>query len=138
MKIKEKYSAKVLSIFEQIPSFLSKHEKRVVLSSIAEGSGIAEYAGTFFWLGNSMICNECFLTKDPNVGLALNEDRSYIKCYMGDTGLLVSHAFSENELSDRELYKQIMNDNLSINKGMLERDLSRVDSTSDIKIEISL
>ena len=77
------------------------------------------YQDTFYWLGNSMIANECFNCNDPNVGLALNEDRTYVKCYMGDTGLLVSHAFNEKEISDGQLYKQILNDNLSINEGML-------------------
>lgn len=119
LKINTRYRSKVLAIFEQLPGFLSKHEKRVVLSNIVQGSTIDQYTDTFFWLGNSMICNECFLTRDPNVGLALNEDRSYIKCYMGDTGLLVSHAFDENSLSDSELYKQIISDKLSMNEGML-------------------
>lgn len=119
LKINTRYRSKVLSIFEQMPGFLSKHEKRVILSKIAHGSTIDQYTDTFFWLGNSMICNECFLTSDPNVGLALNEDRSYIKCYMGDTGLLVSHAFDENSLADSELYRQIINDKLSLNEGML-------------------
>ena len=119
LKINTRYRSKVLSIFEQLPGFLSKHEKRVILSKIVQGSAIDQYADTFFWLGNSMICNECFLTRDPNVGLALNEDRSYIKCYMGDTGLLVSHAFDENSLADSELYRQIINDKLSLNEGML-------------------
>lgn len=27
-----------------------------------------------------------FNCTDPNVGLALNGDRTYLKCYMGDTG----------------------------------------------------
>ena len=119
LKITERYRSKVLSVFDQIPGFLSKHEKRVILNNIAEGSTLDQYADTFFWLGNSMICNECFLTKDPNIGLALNEERSYLKCYMGDTGLLVSHAFRENEIIDEELYRQIMRDRLSINQGML-------------------
>ena len=119
LKINTRYRSKVLSIFEQLPGFLSKHEKRVILSKIAQGSTIDQYTDTFFWLGNSMICNECFLTRDPNIGLALNEDRSYIKCYMGDTGLLVSHAFDENALADSELYRQIINDKLSLNEGML-------------------
>lgn len=119
LKITARYRSKVLSIFDQIPGFLSKHEKRVILSDIVEGSTIDQYTDTFFWLGNSMICNECFLTKDPNVGLSLNEERSYIKCYMGDTGLLVSHAFDENEISDEQLYRQIMRDKLSVNQGML-------------------
>ncbi|MDF2989259.1 MAG: putative ATPase superfamily [Eubacterium sp.] len=119
LKITDRYRSKVLSIFDQIPGFLSKHEKRVILSNIVDGSTIDQYSDTFFWLGNSMICNECFLTKDPNVGLSLNEERSYIKCYMGDTGLLISHAFDENELVDDQLYQQIMRDKLSINQGML-------------------
>ena len=38
---------------------------------------------------------------------------------MGDTGLLVSHAFSENEIMETQLYRQIMNGKLSINQGML-------------------
>ncbi len=119
LKISSRCRSKVLAIFEQLPGFLSKHEKRVILSNIAQGSTIDQYSETFFWLGNSMICNECFLTRDPNIGLALNEDRSYIKCYMGDTGLLVSHAFDENSLIDSELYKQIIQDKLSVNEGML-------------------
>ncbi len=49
----------------------------------------------FFWLSDSMISNECFLCNDPNVGLSINENRSYVKCYLGDTGLLVSHTFDE-------------------------------------------
>lgn len=66
-----------------------------------------------------MIANECFNCTDPNVGLSLNEERTSIKCYMGDTGLLVSHAFDENEIAEEELYKQILHDKLSINEGML-------------------
>ena len=38
---------------------------------------------------------------------------------MGDTGLLVSLAFNENELADNQLYKQIMDGKLSVNQGML-------------------
>ena len=53
-KIDNQYKSKVLSIFEQIPGFLSKHEKRVMLSSVSKGSTIDQYADTFFWLGNSM------------------------------------------------------------------------------------
>lgn len=114
-----KYRSRVASIFDQIPAFLSQHEKRVRLSNIEEKSSFPMYQDTFFWLGDSMITNECFKCNDPNVGLSLNEDRTYVKCYMGDTGLLVSHAFSETELADGELYKQILHDNLSVNEGMI-------------------
>ncbi len=114
-----KYRSRVLSVFEQIPAFLSLHEKRIRLSNIERHADYPMYQDTFFWLGNSMMTNECFNCNDPDVGLSINEDRTFIKCYMGDTGLLVSHAFSESEIAQGELYKQILHDNLSINKGML-------------------
>lgn len=118
-KIDRNYRSRVLSIFDQIPAFLSQHEKRVRLSSIEEKSSFPMYEDTFFWLGDSMIVNECFNTADPNIGLSINEERTTIKCYMGDTGLLVSHAFDENELAEENLYKQILHDKLSINEGMI-------------------
>ena len=123
MKIKAQYRAKVLAIFDQIPGLLSKHEKRVVFNRIAEGSLAEQYEETFFWLSDSMVCNECRRTNDPNVGLSLNESDSYIKCYLGDTGLLVSHAFDENELLEDEVYKQILAGKLGLNEGMLYENM---------------
>lgn len=119
MKIKAQYRAKVLAIFDQIPGLLSQHEKRVVFNRVVEGSMADQYEETFFWLSDSMIANECRKCDDPNVGLSLNESDAYIKCYLGDTGLLVSHAFDENELLENEVYKQILSGKLSLNEGML-------------------
>ncbi|MBQ3729026.1 MAG: ATP-binding protein [Spirochaetales bacterium] len=118
-KIDKKYQAKVQTTFDQIPAFLSKHEKRIILSRLDPNAKSGNYEESFFWLADSMICNECFNCSDPNVGLAMNEDRTFIKCYMGDTGLLVSHAFSENDITETNLYKNILFDKLSINEGML-------------------
>ena len=119
MKIDMRYRSKVLAIYDQIPGFLSQHEKRVVFKRLQDGSYADQYEETFFWLSDSMISNECFLCNDPNVGLSLNATRSYVKCNMGDTGLLVSHAFYENELLEDEVYKQILAGKLQINEGML-------------------
>lgn len=118
-KAAKRYNTRVSAIFENIPAYLSTHEKRIVLSQIEEGAVFDKYEDPLFWLDDSMICNLCYKCNDPNVGLALNKNESFVKCYMGDTGLLVSLAFSENEISDQQLYKQIMNEKLSLNEGML-------------------
>ena len=123
MKIRAQYRAKVLAIFDQLPGLLSRHEKRVILNRIAEGSNAEQYQETFFWLSDSMVCNECRRTNDPNVELSLNESDTYIKCYLGDTGLLVSHAFDENELLEDEVYKQILGGKLGLNQGMLYENM---------------
>lgn len=118
MKIKSGYRSSVLAIFDQIPAFLSRSERRVVMNSVEKGASFPKYHDTFFWLADSMIVNECFNTNDPNVGLSLNEDRAYVKCYMADTGLLISHTFDENEIADEQLYKEILLGKLSVNEGM--------------------
>ena len=118
-KTAKKYSSKVSAVFEHIPAALSKHEKRIVLSEIDDNGRFSKYDEPLFWLEDSMICNLCYLCNDPSVGFALNIDESRVKAYLCDTGLLVSLAFSENELSDNTLYNAIMNDKLSLNEGML-------------------
>lgn len=119
MKIDQNYQSKVLSIFDRIPGFLSSHEKRVKINSLDTTNRAIAYEKTFFWLADSMICNECFSSNDPNVGLSLTEDRAYIKCYMNDTGLLFSHAFDEYPEAAKEIYAAIFQEKLSVNKGML-------------------
>lgn len=65
-----------------------------------------------------MIINTCFNTTDPNVGLELNAERVTLKCYMADTGLLFSHAFSDQELTEDGVYKAILFDKIGLNEGM--------------------
>lgn len=134
-KSAKRYKSKVSAIFDNIPGFLSTHEKRVVLSKVEKNGSFDRYDEPLFWLGDSMICNLCYKCNDPNVGLALNKNDSYVKCYMGDTGLLFSHAFSENEITDENLYKQIMDGKLSLNQGMLyENVISQIIVASGRKL----
>lgn len=118
-KAARRYNSKVSAVFENIPAYLSTHEKKVVLRNIDANATFDKYDEPLFWLDDSMICNLCYKCSDPNVGFALNKVDSAVKCYLGDTGLLVSLAFSENELSENELYKQIIDGKLSVNQGMI-------------------
>ena len=118
-KAAKRYNSKVSALFENIPAYLSTHEKKIVLSEIDQGATFDRYDDPLFWLDDSMICNLCYKCNDPNVGFALNKNESAVKCYMGDTGLLVSLAFNENEIINQQLYKLIMDDKLSLNEGMI-------------------
>ena len=66
-----------------------------------------------------MVVNACFNATDPNVGLALSADNTTQKCYMADTGLLVTHTFKDKNYTDNELYRAILFDKLNINEGMI-------------------
>lgn len=123
-KAAKKYSSRVSAVFENIPGFLSAHDKKVVLAQINQwGATFGLYDEPLFWLNDSMMCNTAYGVSDPNIGLALTADPSSVKCYMGDTGLLVSHAFSRDELTSDEIYKRILNGRMAINEGMLYENL---------------
>ena len=113
------YERKVESIFDEIPSQLSKHEKKFTLSALAKGARYRDYESSFLWLQDSMITNVCYNSTEPNVGLKLNRDNSSFKMYMSDTGLLISHAFDENGIVSEEIYKKLLLGKLEVNEGMI-------------------
>ena len=118
-----KYALKVKGIFDDIPAQLKSHNKSFRMSSLGKNARMRDYEDAFFWLDDAKIINTCFNTTEPNVGLRLNRDKTLLKCYMGDTGLLLSLAFDENELVMQEIHKRIMFGNLEVNKGMLVENL---------------
>ena len=110
---------KVVSIFDQIPSQLSKHEKKFRLSALKPGAKYRDWDDAFFWLKDARVVNICYNSTDPNIGLKMNEDRTTLKCYLNDTGLLISHAFDEKGIVSSEIYQKLLFDKLEVNEGML-------------------
>lgn len=134
-KAARRYNSKVSALFENIPAYLSTHEKKIVLNSIEAGATFDKFDEPLFWLDDSMLCNLCYKCNDPNIGFSLNKNESEVKCYLGDTGLLVSLAFSENELAQNSLYKQIMDGKLSVNQGMIyENAIAQMITAKDKKL----
>jgi len=117
------YESKVLKIFDTIPGQLQKHEKKFRLSALKQRARFREYESSFFWLEDAMVVNVCYAATEPSVGLKLKEDDSTLKCYMGDTGLLISLSFDEKTIVNEELFRKLMLDKLEINQGMLVENI---------------
>lgn len=113
------YEMKVAQIFDDIPSQLQKHEKKFKFSALQKEARFRDYESALFWLADAMITNVCYNSTAPTIGLKLNMDRLTLKCYMADTGLLISHAFDEQGIVSAELYKKLLFDKLEVNQGML-------------------
>lgn len=114
---------KVTQIFDDIPAQLQKHKKKFKLASLKKEVRFRDYEDALFWLSNAMIANICYNSTAPNIGLKLNMDRMTLKCYMADTGLLISHAFDENGIVSEEIYKKLLFDKLELNKGMIVENI---------------
>ena len=119
----EKYAVgnemKVKAIFDEIPSALSRHEKKFRLASISDKARYREYESSFFWLAESKVVNICYNSTAPDIGLRMNEERTTLKCYMADTGLLISHAFNLKTIMGNEFYLKLALGKLEVNEGML-------------------
>lgn len=50
-------------------------------------------------------------------------DSNTMKCYMSDTGLLLSMTFNEKNIVQEEIYKKILFDRLSFNQGMIMENI---------------
>lgn len=122
-KFAKGYEARVLAIFDELPSQLSKIEKKYKLSKIGKGARFRDYENAFMWLAEAMVVNNCYNATEPTVGLSMSQEHSTRKCYMGDTGLLVSHSFMDDEYGDNELYRDILLDKLYVNEGMLMENI---------------
>ncbi len=123
MKHSEGNELEIEAIFDEIPAQLSKHEKKFRLSDIKTGARMRNYKQPFYWLDDAMIVNTCYNSTEPNIGLKLNMERKTLKCYMADTGLLLSHTFDENGIVSEEIYKKLLFDKLSVNSGMLMENI---------------
>ena len=118
-KFAEGYEDKVYAVFDGIPGQLSRKEKKYKMTSLGKQARFRSYEDSFVWLNDAMIVNTCFNATDPHVGLALSADNTVQKCYMADTGLLVTLTFKDKKFTDNELYRAILFDKLNINEGML-------------------
>lgn len=112
------YEVKTRAVFDEIPSMLSRHEKKFSPSLVEEGKKMKYFEEPLMWLQESMIGNICYNSAEPNIGLRMNMERTTLKCHLGDTGLLVSLAFDENGLVSNEIYRKLLFDKLEVNEGM--------------------
>lgn len=117
------YEDKVYAVFDGIPEQLSKKEKKYRLSSLSKNARFRNYQDSFIWLNEAMIVNTCFNATDPTTALALSSDPATQKCYMADTGLLISQTFMNQTYTENELYKALLFDKLDINEGMFMENI---------------
>ena len=114
---------KVLAVFNRIPAELARHEKKFVLADLGKDARMRDYDTAFEWLKSAMTVNVAYAASEPTVGLEVRTDVLSLKCYLADTGLLVSMAFDPVTLESDRIHDRILHDRLSLDKGMLMENI---------------
>ena len=66
---------------------------------------------------DSMAVNFSYHANDPSVGLSLHANISQYKMFIGDTGLFITLAFWDNEVTDNIIYQKLLSNKLSADLG---------------------
>ena len=112
----EKTKAKL--IFDYIPTQLQKKSKKIVYADMKNDSRSSDYDNAFVFLDESMMVHICNNVTDPAFPLALSANDNDKKCYMLDTGILITECLKGEKYINSEIYKSILFDKLFINEGM--------------------
>lgn len=121
-KYADNYVAEAKAVFHAIPAQLSHHDKKIKYSSLQAGDRFTSYKDALFWIQDSMVGNLCYGLDEPTVFDGFSLQTNKIKCYMADTGLLLTLAAGDNYLKS-DIYKSFMLGKLSVNKGMMTENI---------------
>ncbi len=112
------YASKVRDVFRLVPSALNRHERKFHLAAISQSARMRRYENAFLWLEDAMIVNTARNAFNPNLEMDMSLDGSSFKCYLLDTGLLVTMAMGSGKATDPRILRGLLYGNLGINQGM--------------------
>ena len=105
------------TIFNHIPSELSRGATRYKVGSVIEGAKPSRLGELFADIADSKTVNLSFHANDPSPAMGLNADRDCFKIYMADTGLFVTLAFLGSDYVENEIYRKLIADKMPANLG---------------------
>lgn len=109
--------ARILNVFNHIPSQLAKENKKFQISKVASGARFKDYRGCVERLADSGMANICYQLNFPELPLKGNYVDNKYKIYFADTGLLVA-------MLDEEAQEDLRsNKNLGVYKGALYENI---------------
>ena len=100
-----------------IPGQLNSNATRYQLSSVVEQGKKDRVEEIIQDKEDSQVVMIAHHSNDPNVGLPLHEDSDRYKMYLNDTGLFITLAFRDKDITENVIYQKLLNDKLSADLG---------------------
>ena len=110
-------SVRAKALYDAIPAQLSRNVMRYQVSKAIGEERVERIVNIVKEMEDSMTVNVAYHADDPNAGLALTKNEEYFKMYASDTGLFVTLAFKDADITENVIYDKLLNDKLSTNLG---------------------
>lgn len=111
-------SGKISRMFGAIPGQLSGNASRYMESSVlGRSEEQAKMDEILQNLEESMTVSIAHHADNPSVGLPMHTDYGQYKMYVGDTGLFITMAFWDKDVTENEIYQKLLSDKLPADLG---------------------
>lgn len=110
-------SGRAKALYDAIPAQLSRNVMRYQVSKALPDERAERIVNIVKEMEDSMTVNVVYHSDGPNAGLALTKNEEYFKMYASDTGLFVTLAFKDADITENVIYDKLLNDKLSTNMG---------------------
>ena len=116
-------SGRLETLFMEIPSQLSQTNNRYKPYSVLGEVGDDKLMELLKNLDDSKTTLFSYHSNDPNVGMSLTKDISKFKIFCADTGLFVTLAFWDKDVTENIIYSKLLNDKLQTNLGYIYENI---------------
>ena len=110
-------TGKATRMFYAVPGQLNKNASRYQISSVIEQGKQDRLEELLQDMEDSHVVIFSHHADDPNVGLSLHKDLGRYKMFLNDTGLFITLAFWDKEVTDNVIYQKLMSGKLPADLG---------------------
>lgn len=110
-------TGKATRMFYAVPGQLNKNASRYQISSVIEQGKQDRIEELLQDMEDSKVVVFSHHVDDPNVGLTLHEDVGKYKIFLNDTGLFITLAFWDKDVTENIIYQKLLSDKLSADLG---------------------
>ncbi|MBQ4525782.1 MAG: ATP-binding protein [Bacteroidaceae bacterium] len=116
-------TGKMTRIFHAIPGQLNKNASRYQISSVINQGKQDRMEELLQDMEDSQVVLFSHHANDPNVGFSLHEDNSQYKMFMNDTGLFITLAFWDKDITENIIYQKLLSNKLSADLGYVYENI---------------
>ena len=116
-------TGKATRMFYAVPGQLNKNASRYQISSVIEQGKQDRVEELLQDMEDSKVVLFSHHADDPNVGLSLHEDMGRYKMFLNDTGLFITLAFWDKDVTENVIYQKLLSDKLSADLGYVYENI---------------
>lgn len=116
-------SGRISKLFVSIPAQLNRKSTRYSTARVIGRQNENSLMEIIKAMEDSKTVNVIYNCDDPNIGMSLTSNNELFKIYLADTGLFITLAFLDKEITENIIYQKLLSDKLAANLGYVYENI---------------